>query len=294
MKISVAMCTCYGDAFLKLQLDSIFSQTRAVDEIVVVDDRSTDETTAILEDYQKKHPAVLKVIVNEKQLGVVRNFEKAISLCSGDWIFLSDQDDIWEVDKVEEMTGFAAAHTNALMIYTDAALIDEKGNLKNLKLWERIRFNRKRQKKYENNWYAFRKLLNGDNYITGATVLISATLKESAVPFLTLPSGYLHDLYLGIMAASKNGLYSLNKPLTAYRIHPHQQVGTGQGVAAGMIKKEIVSGSFQGFYKELSKTLSFRQKCILYVIKKKKQVLKKYSILPESHPVKKFYRKIFK
>lgn len=294
MEISVAMCTYNGAAFLKLQLESIFTQTKAVEEIVVVDDMSTDETISILNSYKKIYPAILKVIVNDKQLGVVGNFEKAISLCSGNWIFLCDQDDIWEKNKVEEMIQFAGKNKNALMIYTDAALIDENGHYKNITLWERIRFNEKRQRKYQNQKYAFRKLVAGDNYITGATVLINATLKEIAVPFLTLPPGYLHDLYLGIMAASKNGLYSLNKPLTGYRIHPKQQVGTGQGIIAGTLKKEILSGSFDGFYKDISKTMSFRQKFILYLIKIKKAILKGYFLLPDTHPFKRFYRKVFK
>ncbi len=294
MKISVAMCTCNGAAFLKLQLESIFTQTKAVDEIVVVDDSSTDETVDILNEYKKKYPSVLKIIINDNQLGVVGNFEKAIRLCSGSWIFLSDQDDIWKQNKVEEMTGFAEKNQNVLMVYTNAALIDEKGVFQNITLWERIRFNAMLQKKYRNNRYAFRKLLAGDTYITGATVLINASLKETALPFLNLPPGYLHDLYLGIMAASKNGLYSLNKPLTAYRIHPNQQVGTGQGLAADLIKKEILSGSFDSFYKGLSKKISFPQKCILYFIKQKKAVLKSYFLLPDTHPVKHLYRKIFR
>jgi glycosyltransferase involved in cell wall biosynthesis len=91
--ISLAMPTYNGERFLREQLDSIYNQTIVPDEVIVVDDCSTDGTISILEEYKKKYG--LKYWVNEKNLGYNKNFEKAISLCTGDYIALSDQDDVW-------------------------------------------------------------------------------------------------------------------------------------------------------------------------------------------------------
>lgn len=86
-KISVALCTYNGEKFIHQQIDSILNQSLKVDEIVVCDDGSTDETQNILAKYQNKYPSIFKIHINEKNLRSVKNFEKAISLCSGEIIF---------------------------------------------------------------------------------------------------------------------------------------------------------------------------------------------------------------
>ncbi len=97
--LSIAMTTYNGERFLRQQLDSIYSQSKLPDEVVVCDDNSSDGTVAILEEYKVKYG--LKYYVNNPGLGVNENFYKAISLCSGDYIALSDQDDIWLPNKIE-------------------------------------------------------------------------------------------------------------------------------------------------------------------------------------------------
>ena len=92
--ISVAMTTYNGEKYLKEQIDSILSQSEKDIELIICDDCSTDNTNKILSDYTEKDKRV-HVYKNELNLGYVKNFEKAISLCSGDYIALSDQDDIW-------------------------------------------------------------------------------------------------------------------------------------------------------------------------------------------------------
>jgi glycosyltransferase involved in cell wall biosynthesis len=100
VNISVAICTYNGEKFLKQQLDSILLQTVCVNEIIICDDISTDSTIEILEAYQNKYPSLIKIFRNEKTLMTVKNFEKAITLTTGDIIFLADQDDIWCLNKV--------------------------------------------------------------------------------------------------------------------------------------------------------------------------------------------------
>ena len=123
--VSIAMATYNGEKFLKEQLDSIVNQTYKNLEIIICDDCSTDSTIDIIKDFQKRDRRI-KLYQNEKQLGVLKNFEKAISLCSGEYIAISDQDDIWIANKIETMLSEIGDN---ILIYHDDSLIDEKGDL---------------------------------------------------------------------------------------------------------------------------------------------------------------------
>ena len=92
--LSVSMCTYNGARFLREQLESIASQIRLPDELVVCDDGSTDATLAILTEYAKAVRFPVRIQCNTSRLGPAKNFEQAISLCKGEIIVLSDQDDI--------------------------------------------------------------------------------------------------------------------------------------------------------------------------------------------------------
>ena len=98
--ISIAMATYNGEKFIREQLDSILAQTITDWELIVCDDVSIDATITILEEYAKKDGRI-QIHKNKVNLGFKRNFEKAISLCSGDYIALYDQDDIWYPNHLE-------------------------------------------------------------------------------------------------------------------------------------------------------------------------------------------------
>ncbi|MDY6263405.1 MAG: glycosyltransferase [Fibrobacter sp.] len=99
-KISIALATYNGEKYLSELLDSLLTQTVLPDEIVVSDDCSKDNTIQILRDYSKKLP--IKVLCNESNLGVNKNFEKAVKMCSGDYILICDQDDVWLPNNIEK------------------------------------------------------------------------------------------------------------------------------------------------------------------------------------------------
>lgn len=105
MKISVAMATYNGAKYIAEQLDSILYQTRSVDEVIICDDCSKDETAEVVENYIKEHKleGSWKFEVNEKNLGYASNFAKALSKTDGDLVFFCDQDDIWIEDRIEKM-----------------------------------------------------------------------------------------------------------------------------------------------------------------------------------------------
>lgn len=113
--VSVALCTYNGAAYLKAQLETIVKQTYPRLEIVIVDDGSTDNTIQIIEEMQSVDSRI-HFFRNEKNLGYNKNFEMAFSLCHGNFIAIADQDDIWELNKIEYM--MKAWPEGSLFIYS--------------------------------------------------------------------------------------------------------------------------------------------------------------------------------
>ncbi|ASW75055.1 glycosyltransferase family 2 protein [Chryseobacterium piperi] len=229
MKLSVALCTYNGSRYIEKQLLSIINQTIVPDEIIICDDRSSDNTVQIIENFIKTHPDInIKIFINESSLRTIKNFEKAVSLCSGDWLFLSDQDDMWKKNKVEKMLNFIAQNSETLLLFTDGQLVDENDSNLESSLWEKWKFNPEIRKKWLNNENAFEDLVHNKNYVTGATVMISRKLLKDTLPF-DIPKGYYHDCWLAVNAAGLNGLRYMNECLIDYRIHQQQQVGITSG-----------------------------------------------------------------
>ncbi len=126
MKTSIAMATFNGAEYLQEQLESFLAQTRLPDELIVCDDGSEDDTLAILHAFQKTAPFHVEISENQTRLGCTKNFEKAASLCTGDLIFFSDQDDVWFENKLEVMIQFMENHPQVMVAVNDAEIVDEK------------------------------------------------------------------------------------------------------------------------------------------------------------------------
>jgi glycosyltransferase involved in cell wall biosynthesis len=218
-KISVAMCTYNGERFLPAQLASIANQTRPPDELVVCDDRSTDRTMEIVHAFAGAVSYPVKVFENEGNLGFVANFERAIQLCHGDLIVLSDQDDIWYPERLERSEQAFAAHPEVGLIFSDADLIDDQDQPTGMRLWANFGFDAELK----------HRLLGGDytvlvrkRFVTGATVAFRSRLLAHCVPF---GSGWLHDEWLAPAAAAVADILPIDTPLIRYRVHGSQQVG---------------------------------------------------------------------
>jgi len=125
-KISVAMAVYNGERYLKEQIDSILCQLKPQDELVISYDLSTDSTWAIINDYRNRYPGQIKLYVNNMP-GIIGNFENAISHCLGEYIFISDQDDMWLLNKRDKIVN--SFQTNdADMIIHNGVHINEVGN----------------------------------------------------------------------------------------------------------------------------------------------------------------------
>lgn len=100
--VSVVLCTYNGEKYLQQQIDSILQQTYSHLELIIVDDASSDNTVAILQDYSQSDKRI-KYFINPENIGYNKNFEKGFLLATADYIAISDQDDIWETNKIETM-----------------------------------------------------------------------------------------------------------------------------------------------------------------------------------------------
>lgn len=125
MTISIALATYNGAAHLKDQLDSYIGQEKLPDEVVICDDGSKDGTFLILEEFKRLAPFQVRIIKNENNLGFTKNFEKAISNCSGDLIFLSDQDDVWFPGKIRNVEKVFMENPDKWLLVHDGELVDE-------------------------------------------------------------------------------------------------------------------------------------------------------------------------
>jgi glycosyltransferase involved in cell wall biosynthesis len=124
MKISVALATYNGAKFIREQLESVNAQTRPPDELVVVDDGSTDCTLAIIADFAAHARFPVGIHRNEHNLGYTTSFLAAASLCSGDWIAFCDQDDVWLPDKLATVERHVYRR-NVMLIAHSAELVSD-------------------------------------------------------------------------------------------------------------------------------------------------------------------------
>ena len=129
MKTAIAVALYNGQRFLLEQLETLRCQTCPADQVVLCDDGSKDDTPWIVEDYIRQHGLSdsWQLHRNPENLGYIRNFYKAISLCDADLIYLSDQDDIWKLDKLERMNQVMELRQDILLLASKYGIIDAEG-----------------------------------------------------------------------------------------------------------------------------------------------------------------------
>jgi len=227
VSISVAMCTRNGARFIADQIGSILAQTMLPAEVVLSDDASTDETVEVARVAFKAHNGAhpdhrvrLIVMQNADVLGVTRNFEQAITRCSGDYIALADQDDVWHIDHVATLVAALESRPGLLAVGSDARLVDAQGEKLTHSLFEALQISRFELRAVTVG-SGFETLLRR-NLMTGATMMIRRTLLDSALPF---PSSWVHDEWLACIAAAVGEVSLLGDRLTDYRQHGTNQIG---------------------------------------------------------------------
>ena len=222
MKISVAMCTYNGAEFLPAQLESIATQSRRPDEIVICDDGSSDETQSVINQFVTRSPIRVITSFNKENLGSVKNFERAVGLCTGEIVALSDQDDVWRADKLQLIEAAFDRNAKVGLVFSDAEIVDEKLNPLGRQMWEELGFDTHRRKLVANG-RALDVVINGWT-VTGATMAFRADYKSLAIPIPTNIQ-MIHDGWIALTVAAVADVVMIDEPLIKYRQHEGQQIG---------------------------------------------------------------------
>jgi glycosyltransferase involved in cell wall biosynthesis len=197
--ISVCITTYNGEKYIKEQLDSILSQIGSIDEVVISDDSSTDQTIAIIKSYNDDR---IRIFENKAFRNHIKNFEFSLSQAKGNYIFMADQDDIWMPDKVKESM---AILKNANLVLTDCMLVDAKKNV----IKESLFLISNCKTGLINNFY--------HNSYTGCCMAFDRSILQKALPF---PANIKsHDNWIGLIGEVFGKVKFLNKPLILLRRH---------------------------------------------------------------------------
>lgn len=226
MKLSVAMCVYNGANYLREQLDSLLRQRRFPDELVICDDASTDGTLEILRSFVAAAPFPARLEVNERNLGISKNFEKAIGLCAGEIIATCDQDDYWMPEKLQKVEQAFINSPEVGLVFSDAEMADEQLNPTGSRLWETT-FPESIHQDFVSG-RAFDILLSGC-VVTGATMAFRSRYRSLVLPIPISPT-LLHDAWIAMLIAAVAPVAFINEPLVKYRIHPGQAAGIGPAI----------------------------------------------------------------
>ncbi len=220
VEISIALCTLEGSAYLGEQLNSLANQSLLPNELVVCDDNSKDNTVEILREFAKRAPFAVRIMVNKERLGVVSNFNQAISLCQGEYIALCDQDDIWLADRLKLMIEAISLKCNIekpepLLVHSDTSIIDINGTV--------ISDSYMKARNLRPLFEPAIKGLSVQNFVTGNTVLFNKALKDLALP---IPAeAIVHDWWLALVAATTGSIIYEPTVTVRYRKHGKNVIG---------------------------------------------------------------------
>ena len=198
--VSIVLCTYNGEKYVREQIDSLLAQSYPIHEIIIQDDGSTDHTWEILQAYASKH-AVIRTFKNEGEHGVNANFLSALHRATGDYIAISDQDDIWERDKIETQMRcigdklLCSGHSRPFSTDGSFAYFDNRPRNVNI----------------------FRMMFLG---LPGHTLLCKRALINLLPPIeSSVFKVTLYDAVLSIIAASYDSIVYCNKVLVNFRRH---------------------------------------------------------------------------
>lgn len=220
--VSVALCTYNGERYITAQLESIAAQTIPATEVLIFDDASTDATAQRVREFIASYdgPTRFSLESTERAGGVVPNFERALAACTGEFIALSDQDDVWHPDRLEVAVGHLTDHPHLLVVNADGRVVDANGEPTGDTLLSAL-YVSPRDLEQVHAGHGFPQLIRR-NIVTGAATILRRSLLEDALP---LAPDWVHDEWLAILAAARGGMDTIERPLIDYRVHDANQIG---------------------------------------------------------------------
>ena len=203
-KVSVAMATYNGEKYIEEQIQSILRNLGENDEFIISDDGSKDNTVNIIEKYRKNDKRI--ILLEGPKKGVKKNFENAIEKTTGDYIFLTDQDDIWEENKIVEILEDFEKNKDITLIVHDASVFASDTN----KIIYDSFF------EFRNSGKGVIKNIYKNTYI-GCCMAISSEIKKYILP---IPNNIeMHDQWIGIINDIKFDTMFIDRKLIKYRRH---------------------------------------------------------------------------
>lgn len=223
MRVSIVMGTYNSEPYLAEQLESLLGQDRSPDEIVVCDDDSSDGTWVMLKEYHHRFPHLMKIYRNRKNLGPAINFERAIGLCTGDFIAPCDQDDIWRRDKLDTLARRLEEDSGLGLVFSNAELVDHKGTELGTDLWTVVGFHSD-MKAQVRRGEALQTFLRKP-IASGCTIMFRATLKKTCLP---IGEPLMHDHWISLVAAANSRVDFVDERLISYRQHATNKIGASR------------------------------------------------------------------
>lgn len=235
--ISVVLCTYNGAPYIAEQLQSIVNQTCKIAEIVVVDDCSTDGTVEIAGSFAN-HYLYIKVHRNEKQLGAIKNFEKALRLAQHEVIAIADQDDVWHPKKIEKL--MADWPPTSPLIYCNSVRFNGTPD-----------FSVKSNPDYLRFFGPDGKKIMLFNTISGHAVIIRKKILDDALPF---NENVMYDWWLGMIAAYNGGVSYVPEVLVLQRVHENNLTVNNQYNHRNPESRKLYKAMLLPHLKQFSKT----------------------------------------
>jgi glycosyltransferase involved in cell wall biosynthesis len=201
--ISVAMAVYNGLPFLYEQMASVLAQLRCDDELLIVDDCSTDGSLAWLKTLNDSR---IVLLTNERNLGVLRSFERALSACTRPVILLCDQDDIWLPGKRDAFVAVFLSTPDAMVVVSDAQIIDAEGKVI--------------APSFMATRGGFRAGIHSTLWRNRYLGCAMAVRREVIATALPIPRQVpMHDMWLGIVGRALGEVGYIPTPLLQYRRH---------------------------------------------------------------------------
>lgn len=245
--VDIVLATFQGEKYIDQQIESILNQTWKDFRLFIRDDGSTDGTYALLQKWHLKDPRITLMPHDHLKMGAKKNFSELVRKTTADWVFFSDQDDIWEINKLEifikEFRTYAIEKT-PLLFHSDLSLVDHSGHLLASSFW--VYSGRKKVPKDSLN------TLLVQNSVTGCAMAVNRSLINIAgeIP----AEAVMHDAWYALVAAAFGKVIALETPLVRYRQHENNVIGAKsygflryltQGIKKLRIRKSTLLPGFQ-------------------------------------------------
>ena len=203
--VSVCMACYNGEKYIEEQIASILPQLNAEDELIIIDDHSSDKTAELVKNIRDSR---IRYVFNRKNLGVNASFEKAIGMAKNDYIFMADQDDLWTENRLEHML---ARLKKYMLVSGNSSAIDGDGKEKEFDLGTLLQAE---SKAYNKNII---RILTGKAYYYGCAMAFRKELTKVILPFPAYIES--HDLWIAMAANMLKSNCHLEKIVLKRRIH---------------------------------------------------------------------------